>query len=139
QPDRAKDLDSLRHRHAASIAPGRRNDRLHSSSMDRSSSPTATPSTELERLLRVISSLPELELRVRWMHEYLHGPPELCAFVLNRLCEDALDGASRAREGLLPLVLCLVQLVDWEGEREAPLRQRLRSAAQEHGRHSLAR
>lgn len=107
--------------------------------MDRSPSPTATPSTELERLLRVISSLPELELRVRWMREYLHGPPELCAFVLNRLCEDALDGASRAREGLLPLVLCLVQLVDWEGEREAPLRQRLRGAAQEHGRHALAR
>lgn len=107
--------------------------------MDRSPSPTATPSTELERLVRVVSSLPELELRVRWMQEYLQGPPDLCAFVLNRLCEDALEGDPQAREGLLPLVLYLVQLVDWDGEREAPLREKLRSVAEEHDRHALFR
>lgn len=101
--------------------------------------PPAAPSTELERLLRVVLGLPELTLRVRWVQDYLSGPPELCAFVLNRLCEDALGGEPRAREALLPLAVCLAQLIDWEGELESPLRRNLREAAERQELHGMAR
>lgn len=85
---------------------------------------------DVERLVRGVLALPELELRVRRLAEFSSQPPELCAPVLSGVCEGALVGNARAREALLPLALYLAGLVDWEGAPEDPQRRALRTCAE---------
>lgn len=71
--------------------------------------------SEVERLKRILLSLPELGLRIGWLRERLASwePPE-AGQLLNELCEQSERLDPAAREAQLALALALVSLGDCE-------------------------
>jgi hypothetical protein len=66
---------------------------------------------EVERLKRVLQSLPDLALRMAWLRDFLaNGSSHDRATVLNSLCEDNERAEPQAREALLPLALLFASL-----------------------------
>ncbi len=70
---------------------------------------------QVERLKRVLLSLPDLALRTSWLRDFLatHSSNE-SANVLNALCEDNERGDPQAREAILPVAVLLAALGDSE-------------------------
>lgn len=65
----------------------------------------------VERLKRVLLSLPELGLRTGWLRDFLaNGSDFDCATVLNALCEDNERAEPQAREAILVVALLLASL-----------------------------
>ena len=66
---------------------------------------------EVERLKRVLQSLPGIELRKAWLRDLLHGlSKHERATLLNALCEDNERAEALAREAVLCLALLLASL-----------------------------
>src|SRR5262245_61802411 len=81
---------------------------------------------EVERLKRLLLSLPEIELRVGWLSgELLHWPLASAAHLLNALCEESERADPDAREALLAVSIYFAGL----GQHE--LIDKLREQAQE--------
>jgi hypothetical protein len=86
---------------------------------------------EVERLKRVLLSLPDLVLRTGWLRDFLARQSEYDqASVLNALCEDNERADPQAREAILVVALLLAALGECE------LVARLRSQAE--ARHLLS-
>ena len=67
---------------------------------------------EVERLKRVLLSLPDLALRTGWLRDFLARASEHeQASVLNALCEDNERADPQAREAILVVALLLASLV----------------------------
>jgi len=67
--------------------------------------------TPVERLKRVLLSLPDLALRTSWVRDYLiNGSAHDSATVLNALCEDNERADPQAREAILPVALFFAAL-----------------------------
>ena len=87
--------------------------------------------TEVERLKRVLLSLPDLALRTGWLRDYLANSSEHDrATVINALCEDNERAEPQAREAILVVALLLASLG------ECDLVDRLRAQAE--ARHLLS-
>ena len=72
--------------------------------------------SEVERLKRVLLSLPDLALRTGWLRDFLGNTSEHDrATVLNALCEDNERAEPQAREAILVVALLLASLgeCDW--------------------------
>jgi hypothetical protein len=66
---------------------------------------------EVERLKRVLLSLPDLALRTGWLRDFLaHSSEHDRATVLNALCEDNERAEPQAREAILVVALLLASL-----------------------------
>lgn len=88
----------------------------------------------VERLKRVLLSLPELPLRTSWLRDFLsHAALPESATVLNALCEDNERADPEAREAILAVALLFAALG------ECPLVDRLRAQADARHLLSLAR
>jgi hypothetical protein len=86
---------------------------------------------EVERLKRVLLSLPDLALRTGWLRDFLARASEHeQASVLNALCEDNERADPQAREAILVVALLLASLGECE------LLERLRCQAE--ARHLLS-
>lgn len=71
--------------------------------------------SEVERLKRVLLSLPELGLRTGWLRDFLANQSEHDrASVLNALCEDNERAEPQAREAILVVALLLASLGECE-------------------------
>jgi hypothetical protein len=89
---------------------------------------------EVERLKRVVLSLPEVGLRARWLRDYLSGVSESeQAQLLNALCEDSERTDPAAREVVLVVAMLFASLG------ECGFVERLRAQADVHHLLSLAR
>ena len=87
--------------------------------------------TPVERLKRVLLSLPDLALRTSWLRDFLnHGSAHESATLLNALCEDNERAQPQAREAMLPVALLFASLG------ECRLLEQLRTQAD--GRHLLS-
>lgn len=87
--------------------------------------------TEVERLKRVLLSLPDLALRAGWLRDFLANQSEHDrASVLNGLCEDNERAEPQAREAILVVALYLASIGECE------LVESLRSQAE--ARHLLS-
>ncbi len=86
---------------------------------------------QVERLKRVLLSLPDLALRTSWLRDFLatHSSPE-SANVLNALCEDNERGDPQAREAILVVAVLLA------ASGESDLLERLREESD--ARHLLS-
>ncbi|HEX2670128.1 MAG TPA: hypothetical protein VHM25_04610, partial [Polyangiaceae bacterium] len=85
----------------------------------------------VERLKRVLLSLPDLALRTSWLRDFLlNGSAHESATVLNALCEDNERAEPEAREAILAVALLFASLG------ECPLVDELR--AQADARHLLS-
>jgi hypothetical protein len=70
---------------------------------------------EVERLKRVLLSLPDLALRTGWLRDFLaRAPDHERASVLNALCEDNERGDPQAREAILAVALLFAALGECE-------------------------
>src|SRR4051812_39736685 len=88
----------------------------------------------VERLKRVLLSLPELGLRTGWLRDFLANSSEFeSATVLNALCEDNERAEPDAREAILVVALLLASLG------ECHLLEQLRAQAEARHLLSLAR
>src|ERR1041384_7340725 len=88
----------------------------------------------VERLKRVLLSLPDLALRTSWLRDSLHnGSVFESATVLNALCEDNERAEPDAREAILAVALFFASLG------ECPLVDQLRAQADARHLLSLAR
>src|SRR5450755_3400395 len=89
---------------------------------------------EVERLKRVLLSLPDLALRTGWLRDFLARASEHeRASVLNALCEDNERADPQAREAILVVALLLASLGECE------LVERLRAQAESRHLLSLSR
>jgi hypothetical protein len=90
--------------------------------------------TPVERLKRVLLSLPDLALRTSWLRDFLsNGSAHDSATVLNALCEDNERAEPQAREAILPVALFFAALG------ECALVEQLRRQADSRHLLSLAR
>lgn len=90
--------------------------------------------TLVDRLKRVLLSLPELTLRIGWLRDFLANSSEFeQATVLNALCEDNERAEPQAREAILVVAIHLASLG------ECPLLEQLRAQADARHLLSLAR
>lgn len=88
----------------------------------------------VDRLKRVLLSLPDLGLRTGWLRDFLANRSDFdCATVLNALCEDNERAEPQAREAILVVALLLASLG------EGPLLEQLRAQAEARHLLSLAR
>jgi hypothetical protein len=70
---------------------------------------------ELERLKKVLLSLPDLALRTGWLRDFLAREPDYDrASVLDALCEDNERGEPQAREAILVVALVLASFGECE-------------------------
>lgn len=75
---------------------------------------------ELGRTLRVLLSLPELELRLRWLGERLEQLPlTAAAALLDGLCEEACRADPSARQALLSVAIYFAALDEPSPRRDA--------------------
>ncbi len=84
------------------------------------SAPAAAGPGAAARALRVLLSLPELQLRVRWLSDHLeHSPLTEAAELLEALADEAGRAEPEAREGMLGVALYFAGLEEPCPRREA--------------------
>jgi hypothetical protein len=90
-----------------------------------------TPPDDAERFVRCLLALPDLQLRVDWLHAHVQTePPQLLAPLLDVVIGESEIGEARAREALLTIALWaagMARAADLERLRHVALEQRLLS------------